>query len=273
MRRNVGVLLLHGMTGSPTEMRPVEKHLVNMGLTVKTPILAGHDKDYLVLRRTRYEAWLQSARDALIELQQECDQVFVVGLCMGAMLAIVLGHENPDIAGLGLLSCEVGYYNPNTTKRRYLFPIAFKFPSILHHFYWTETPPYGLKNTRLQNLITSTINESKKGNTTKFGSFRTYGSLFYEIHRLRAHVNRLLPEVHTPALLIHSLEDTMLTFHNALDVYQNLGSEDKTVMLMNGTDHMLTMDLRKKEVAALVGQFIEERLETACPDLMTSQIA
>src|SRR5215471_19930645 len=42
MSKSVGVLLIHGLTGMPSEMRPVEKYFVSRGFEVEVPLLAGH---------------------------------------------------------------------------------------------------------------------------------------------------------------------------------------------------------------------------------------
>jgi carboxylesterase len=71
--------------------------------------------------------------------------------------------------------------------------------------------------------------------------------------RKRAHL------IKQPALIIHSLEDSMTTYKNAIEVSELLGSEDKSLFLLGGCDHVLTLDLRKRAVAAQIGQFVIEQ--------------
>lgn len=91
----VGVLILHGFTGSPWEMRPLAEALVGEGLTIAMPVLAGHASTVQDLDQTAWRDWLASAREALEWLDARCDRVHLVGLSMGALLAVLLAHQRP----------------------------------------------------------------------------------------------------------------------------------------------------------------------------------
>ena len=97
---NAGVLLAHGITGAPTEMKPLIKALAAAGFTVSCPQLAGHCSTLAELKRTRWEDWYGSLQSALEVLRQRCETVCVSGLSMGALLALILAARNPnEIAG------------------------------------------------------------------------------------------------------------------------------------------------------------------------------
>ena len=83
----VGVLLIHGFTASPTELRPVGTHLHEQGFTVSGARLAGHGTDLGDLRATRWGDWIESAQSALEQLTTLCERVYVVGLSMGGVIA------------------------------------------------------------------------------------------------------------------------------------------------------------------------------------------
>ena len=40
--KDIGVLLVHGFTGSPSSMRPWAEYLNQKGFTVRVPLLPGH---------------------------------------------------------------------------------------------------------------------------------------------------------------------------------------------------------------------------------------
>src|SRR5262249_5513538 len=87
---NMGALLLHGLTGMPNEMRPIEKALEGIGCKVSVPMLAGHGAGQKELLATGWKDWLKSSRDALDELCKTCDHIVVGGLSMGGLLPIIL---------------------------------------------------------------------------------------------------------------------------------------------------------------------------------------
>lgn len=106
----VGVLVLHGFTGSPATVRLWAEHLAGAGLTVRAPLLSGHGGSWQDLARTGWLDWYAEAERAFIELSAACEQVFVTGISMGGCLAFRLAQTqgtkasglvvvNPSLAG------------------------------------------------------------------------------------------------------------------------------------------------------------------------------
>ena len=54
---HTGVLLIHGCTGSPTEMRWTGDYLHALGLTVSGPLLPGHGAKLEEMNRCRWTDW------------------------------------------------------------------------------------------------------------------------------------------------------------------------------------------------------------------------
>jgi len=71
-RGNTGVLLVHGITGSPAEMRPLVRKLAAQGFSVSCPQLAGHCSNLADLKRTRWTDWYKSLERAMESLAEEC---------------------------------------------------------------------------------------------------------------------------------------------------------------------------------------------------------
>jgi carboxylesterase len=114
-----GVLLCHGFTGSPQSLRPWAEYLAKAGLTVSLPRLPGHGTTWQEMARTRWEDWFAEVDRAFDELQQRCDEIFVMGLSMGGCLALRLGQiRGPAVRGLVLV-------NPSlTADNKALFAVA-----------------------------------------------------------------------------------------------------------------------------------------------------
>jgi carboxylesterase len=90
---NTGVLLLHGLTGMPSEMRPLDRALTQLGCTVEVPLLPGHGATHRELLATGWSDWLGGARRAADGLAARCDTLVVAGLSMGALLATLLAAD------------------------------------------------------------------------------------------------------------------------------------------------------------------------------------
>ena len=100
-----GVLLVHGLTGTPTEMKQFGKTIARQGFTVACPALAGHCDSIEALSATKWIDWYQSIEVAFDALKQECEHVFIAGLSMGALIALLVAAKKKDqVAGVILLS-------------------------------------------------------------------------------------------------------------------------------------------------------------------------
>jgi carboxylesterase len=114
----VGVLVLHGFTGSPYSVRPWAEHLAAAGLTVRAPRLPGHGTTWQDLNRTGWQDWYAAAEAAFAELSARCSQAFVTGLSMGACLALRLAQtQGAKVAGVVVV-------NPSLAPDTRLFLLA-----------------------------------------------------------------------------------------------------------------------------------------------------
>jgi carboxylesterase len=84
----VGILLLHGFTGSPASTRPVGAWLADHGVSSVGPRLPGHGTSWQDLERTTWQDWAREAEAGLDELTSRCDEAFVFGLSMGGAMAL-----------------------------------------------------------------------------------------------------------------------------------------------------------------------------------------
>ncbi len=81
-----GVLLLHGYTGNPDTMRPLQAPLESLGVEVSLPLLRGHGAaSPQALIGVTWADWLADGADALTELCTRVDRVILLGHSMGAL--------------------------------------------------------------------------------------------------------------------------------------------------------------------------------------------
>ncbi len=92
-RAGAGVLLLHGLTGSPAELAALAQPLRDSAMSLAMPVLAGHATQVGALAATNWRDWRASAQAALQWLNGHCSTVHIVGFSMGALLATLLAAE------------------------------------------------------------------------------------------------------------------------------------------------------------------------------------
>jgi len=91
----VGILLVHGFTGSPHSMRPVAQHFMELGYAVEMPVLTGHATRWQDLRDSTYQQWLASAEQGYRRLTDQGLRVVVIGMSMGGTVATHLSARLP----------------------------------------------------------------------------------------------------------------------------------------------------------------------------------
>lgn len=254
---STAVLLVHGLTGTPAEMKHFGRVLFRKGLTVACPELAGHCTSVEALKATKWKDWYQSVENAFDALRNEYDQVFIAGLSMGALLALlVAAKKKSEVAGVILLSSTFFYdgWNVPKLKQKFLLPIVLYTP-LKYFLHWEETAPYGIKCERTRALVAAILDNKDAKTADKIGYFKTPATVILESVRLIKATQKCLTNVICPALIVHSTEDDMASLENAYYVEKNISSKHIETMYVDDTYHVLTLDKRKDDIAKRVVGF------------------
>ncbi len=99
-----GVLLLHGLTGTPDALRRLAYCLADADLSVELPLLPGHGTCVEDLAETGFADWSAACEEAYESLSARSDRVVVGGLSMGGTLACWLAERHREVAGLFLVN-------------------------------------------------------------------------------------------------------------------------------------------------------------------------
>jgi carboxylesterase len=263
-RRQTGILLVHGITGSPAEMKPLVRKLTAEGFDVVCPPLAGHCSSLTELKQTRWTDWYKSLEIALDDLRARCETVFVSGLSMGALLALKLAADHPElISGVATLSATFFYdgWNVPRLRQRFLLPLAIYSPL---RFFWSyhEPPPYGIKDDRIRTMIDAVYRGQCEGLPETYGYSEFPGVTIRETFRLIAAAKRELAAIVAPLLIVHSTEDDMASLKNAAFLANGVSSSVVETFYVDDTYHVLTLDKRRDDVAARVAEFFVRLHET-----------
>jgi carboxylesterase len=123
-----------------------------------------------------------------------------------------------------------------------------------------EDQPYGLKDEELRWGVERFY---KNADARKFSNkVLLFGSPFFPMACLYQHhlfsriVKKELPEIKNPILIIHAREDDMTSIGNARYVLERIGSEDKSLVELDDSYHMITIDKQKDKVIAETLQFL-----------------
>jgi carboxylesterase len=244
----VGVLLLHGLCGTPAEMRFVAMGLARADYTVHTPQLAGHGAE----NSGRWQDWYLSAREALNEIRKECDTVIVGGLCMGAILGLHLAARNPGkVQGVSLFSPTLwinGWAMPWTMR---LFKLV-RSRWFANFFSFPDAESLGIKCPRVRSFVKAAL--ETEGD---YGRAGVPGTMVLEHRRMVDAAMNLLHRVKQPTLIVHSQEDDYANVNNAHYLKGELAGNVDMVVL-NDSYHMVTLDKQRHLVVDSTRAFVDK---------------
>lgn len=245
-----GVLLIHGLTGSSAEMLPVAEVLVGR-YPLWVARVAGHDTTVGELALTSWRDWYASAERGLDALSGVASRIVVVGLSMGAMLAIRLATAHPErVAGIGLLSPAVALRRPWARRLR----VPLRALAALD----ARVPP-------LQRLLARSVATKGNSDIADLAVRSTHPG--YRQVPLRALLNLLVlqrlawhaaPAVTQPALVMHAIHDHTCPIEAARLLFARLSSATKRMVELAECFHVVTVDCERARVVTELERFLGE---------------
>lgn len=236
-----GFLLIHGLGGTPVELRLVARAIHRAGHTVHCPQLAGHCGTEADLLATNWRDWAGSVLAELDRMKQVCDRVIVGGLSMGAVMAIHIAAERPDdVDGLALYAPTLWYDGWSIPRYAFLLKWLINTP-LGRRYSFTEREPYGIKDLRTRQMIMGAMSS---GDSTQAGLMSTPSRALQQMWGLIAQTRRQMPSVRCPALLVHAREDDIASLANAFHIQRHLGGVVDAVIL-DDSYHLVTIDQQR----------------------------
>lgn len=227
-------LLVHGFTGSPSDMRVLGEYLKEKGFGVSCILLPGHGTSPEDMEKTAWPQWYGAVEDEYLRLKGKYPLVIPIGLSMGGVLSLHLAAQH-GVPGLVSLSTPVYLGN----RKAYLAPLlqfiykyhgkpvaAEQWQKELEegHFYYTSTP--------IKPLVS--------------------------LLALLRVVKKELPLIQAPALIMQSWKDGTVNPRSAQYIYDNLGSDDKELIWLEKSGHVITLGQEREQVFLAVEKFIQK---------------
>ena len=232
-----GVYIIHGFTNSTYETRDLAHYLGEQGFYTVANNLPGHGTTAEDCNRCKYTDWIDFVEQGVAEMSSQCDNVYVVGISMGSVLALHLSS---------LFPLNAAVFGATVLKFRDYFGTRVMTP-ILHKIITTREKKLSYpKNIR---------------DTYKYYGYTVWPmSAVNEMRKLTNKVKKELPLINVPALIIHSEKDTLQLPSNTPLVYNSISSEIKEKLIVQKANHNLFVfspdqDMIFQKVSSFFNQF------------------
>jgi carboxylesterase len=251
-RSSRAVLLFHGLTGAPSELASLAKSLYRAGYDVFCPVLPGHCEGAKALKKTSWQDWHKAALASYDELkdQEGYREVYVSGLCLGAVLALGVASERESASGVAALSTTLFFDGWSIPWFSFIMPIVIY--SVMKFFYaYPEEGAMGVKNTEVRAKVQKAL-EKKDEFMDCFPIMCVLQLKLYS-----RFIRKQLHRVKVPVILIHSRTDDLASKRSSDTVYQSISSTRKEYILLEDSYHLIVIDNEKELVFQKTLEFIK----------------
>lgn len=220
VQRQIGVLVIHGFTSSPSSMYRINQTLIQQGYCVACPMLPGHGTTYKDLASATATDWFNAVLQSYQQLQKHCEHIVVIGQSLGGALALQLAYQQPEIDRLIILSPAI--------EAPKLLQISCRLRGLLQLLHITHIKAAGgdIKNKRAYETCYRKI------------PVPIYAELLDCFHQAKA----LVPQIKVPTTIFASHKDHVVSAKGIEAAYHALGTSDKELYWCDNSYHVLSRD-------------------------------
>lgn len=235
------MLLLHGFTGSPYELRPLATRFAALGFRVRAPLLPGHGTTPQRLSRLCWRDFCAAARAHFDALAEGGRPVVVGGLSMGALLALDLALDPVRSSKIAALMS---------------FATALRLPAQSR---------FVLSRLRLLGESMPDVYMPKRGGPDVRDPAVARETPAYKVLPMRAARELLvarealvprLGALTTPLLAVHGMLDRTCSVEGSMELVRAARGKERALVLLPGSGHLVTVDVERDEVERQAVAFV-----------------
>jgi carboxylesterase len=228
-----GILLIHGFTGTPDNMRPLQDRFEWEGYKVANLPLKGHGTTPEDMRQANWRDWLSDSMREVENLQRECRKVAVAGLSMGGLIALIIAARM-DVDAIVTISTPI----------RYRYELLAQFSPLI----------------RFSNRIRKWPRASVNGTCMKIGYTAIPEAKLYDLHRLSMMAREQMQKVKCPVLVIQSKKDEVVRVASMDAILSGVSSNVKESILLERSPHTCVTGLESETVTTGAARFVNRVL-------------
>ncbi|PIR73697.1 MAG: hypothetical protein COU40_01120 [Candidatus Moranbacteria bacterium CG10_big_fil_rev_8_21_14_0_10_35_21] len=231
------VILIHGWTSTPYEVRRLGEYLNEKGYTVFGPQLKGHGTVPKDLENIHWQDWIEDIRRTYQQAEGKFEKIYLGGTSIGSNLAIVFAEEKPEIAGLILMATP--YWMKMERIGIFLARLVNKFKKYNKKFY---PPTFGLSTT-----------------ITRLISYQTYPiASALESFDLVQKSREKFSKITQPCLILQSSSDHLIAKESLEEIYRQINSQVKERKYIKRAYHTFISDIKNEHIFEDILDFLEK---------------
>ena len=236
--RKTGIVLVHGYMAAPPEVKGLAEYLGKRGFLVYAPRVSGHGTSPDDLATRTVKDWIESVDEGYAIVSSLCKKVVVGGFSTGAGLALNLGARGNNITALFAVSPPLRLQD---------FSVRF-LPAV---GVWNRSMDFmKMERAKLEFI------ENRPENP-HINYFRNPVTGVIELGVLMESLEKKLPRITVPALVIQADGDPIVNPKGSRKVFRRLGSTDKEYLLFNFSRHGILLGEGAERVHRAIGDFLE----------------
>ncbi|KWZ47349.1 esterase [Burkholderia savannae] len=249
MTGQTGILLIHGLGGTQYDLGSLHKAMRRAGGDTHMITLPGHGTRPEDLVGVRAEAWLDAVAEQYRALEGEYETLHVAGMCMGALVALLLCQRVRHARGrLALLATPMFIDGWSTPWYRSLRHLLYRVPGVSERLRVDEGEPFGIKNPTIRAIV-----KKKFERQDNFHYPWVPLACIRQVDRMRNWAHAAAADTQCPTLVLHAREDELTSLRSADFLLKHL--PDARGIVLENSYHMICADNDRDEVARQVLTF------------------
>ncbi|WP_444684808.1 alpha/beta hydrolase [Alkalicoccus luteus] len=225
------VLLLHGFTGNPADVRRLGRHLHKAGYTCHAPIYRGHGMQAETLIDTNPNDWWQDVLQGYAWLQEEgYEEIACAGVSLGGLFTLRAGAEL-DVKGLVSMSAPILEKSMDSLRRR--------------------VTSYANEYNRVTGLAQEEAEAAEQ-------QLNQHPMPFLEpLQQMITGVREELGDIAAPLYVIQGERDERLYLESAPIIEREAGSAQKKLSFYKDSGHLITVGREKEALFQDIEAFLD----------------
>ena len=234
--KKIGILLIHGWSSTPQELRSTADYLNSLGYPVYAPLLRGHGTEPRDLIGLKWQDWLEDACQAYDWFSQYVPEIAVGGMSTGSLLALNLSLKR-EVKGI------IAMGTPVFAKLRWVI--------LLRVLAWI----FRNRKTLIKKIYRKDDWEvaKKKVHYVEFPP-----RSMWEVFRSISATKKIIPKIEDPILVMQSGSDKIILPKSAEYLHANVSSKIKELVFFADSYHVFTVDKHAEKAHKIMGDFIQK---------------